>query len=101
MEKCPSGPSLAGWAAFRAGLKVSDWCLTNAVGVQELKGDASQLLRSGMWKYRSGLSHKRMLRFEGYEDLEDARHHKMQALWKVASPQVEAWAQLFLSHRFR
>jgi hypothetical protein len=69
-------------------------------GVQELKGDASQLLRSGMWTNRSGLSNKMRLRSENEAGLEDARHHKMQALWKTASPWVETWSQLFLSRRF-
>ncbi len=68
--------------------------------MQELKVDASHVLRAAMWKYRSGLSNKRVLVPAAIESNEDAGHLKTQALWEVASPLVEAWSQQFLSRRF-
>lgn len=68
--------------------------------MQDLKLDANQAVRTAMWKYRSGLSNKNILRAKDVATAESPGQHKIQALWQVASPLVESWSQQFLTRRF-
>lgn len=70
-----------------------------SVSGQELKVDTAQRLRTAMWRFRSGLSHKRALQGAA-EKPPDAEEQALRELWEVALPHVETWSQAFLDKRF-
>lgn len=66
---------------------------------QELKVDAAQQLRTGMWRFRSGLSNKSLLK-PAKEREADAGEATLKEFWRVALPHVEQWSEAFLDKRF-
>lgn len=67
--------------------------------MQELKVDAAQQLRTGMWRFRSGLSNKQLL-VPKAERATDAGEEILKDFWEVALPHVEKWSENFLDKRF-
>ena len=67
--------------------------------MQELKVDAAQQLRTGMWRFRSGLSNKQLL-VPKAERATDAGEKILKDFWEAALPHVEKWSENFLDKRF-
>ena len=67
--------------------------------MQELKVDAAQQLRTGMWRFRSGLSNKKLLN-PSQDRVADAGEATLKEFWEVALPRVERWSEAFLDKRF-
>lgn len=73
--------------------------MTGSNLLQELKVDAAQQLRTGMWRFRSGRSHKGLL-VPPVEKAADSGEESLRQLWEVALPHVERWSAAFLEKRF-
>ena len=72
---------------------------TRHLQMQELKVDAAQQLRTGMWRFRSGLSNKQLLD-PGPDRVMDAGEKTLREFWEVAIPHIEEWSEAFLEKRF-
>ena len=61
--------------------------------------DAAQQLRTGMWRFRSGVSNKQLLKPE-QDGVAVAGEATLKEFWEVALPHVERWSEAFLDKRF-